>query len=268
MYLESVAPRRLRYRAMIRTLRAAVRTIVLVPLFFAYTLLRATHVVWIGRRNRDSPKIEEIIQTWARYFLRIPPIELSVEGAEHVVALKPYVVVSNHISNFDIPVLFRSIPTPIRFLAKKELYKIPLLGPGLDVAGIVKVDRDGAPSTHSAINAAARETYRRGYSLMVFAEGTRSRTGEMGRFHRGAVRIAIDNEADLLPVVVFGSFEISPPGSWLIHSGRVHVRILPPVPVRDVGIREIRSVTEDLRATMGAVYDELRATDAAGDDLP
>ncbi len=246
---------------MVRTLNAAVRTIVLVPLFFVYTIAVAAYVAWVGKRNRDSPKIEQTIQTWARKFLRIPPVVIDVEGSEHVDPDQRYVVVSNHISNFDIPVLFRSVPTPIRFLAKKELYKIPLLGPGMDTAGIVKVDRGGARSTREAINTAARETYRRGYSLMVFAEGTRSRTGDMADFHTGAVRIARNNEADLLPVVVSGSFDINPPGSRLIYPGRVRVRILPPVPSADIVPGDIRKVTSQLRADMGEVYEELRGTE-------
>ncbi|MEA2023031.1 MAG: lysophospholipid acyltransferase family protein [Actinomycetota bacterium] len=243
---------------MARTLSAAFRTIVLVPLFFVYTIFKAGYVIWVGKRNRESPKIEQTIQTWARQFLRIPPVEIEVEGREHVDPDQRYVVVSNHISNFDIPVLFRSIPTPIRFLAKKELYKIPLLGPGMDTAGIVKVDRGGARSTREAVNTAARETYRRGYSLMVFAEGTRSRTGEMADFHTGAVRIARDNEADLLPVVISGSFDINPPGSKLIYPGRARVRILPPVPSANIEPDQIRSVTDQMRKDMGEVYEDLR----------
>lgn len=246
---------------MLRRLNAAVRTIVLVPLFFVYTIAEAAYVIWIGRQNRDSPRIERTLQRWARRFLRIPPVEIVVEGREHVEVGQRYVVVSNHISNFDIPVLFRAIPTPIRFLAKKELYKIPVFGPGMDVAGIVKVDRGGARSTREAITAAAHETYRRGYSLMVFAEGTRSRTGEMADFHTGAVRIARDNEADLLPVVISGSFDINPPGSKLIYPGRARVRILPPVPSADIEPSQIRSVTQQLRADMGKAYDELRSTE-------
>jgi len=246
---------------MVRILRAAIRTFVLVPLFFVYTIVKAGYVAWIGRRNRESPRIEQTIQRWSRRFLRIPPVEIEVEGREHVDPGKRYVIVSNHTSNFDIPVLFLAIPTPIRFLAKKELYKIPLMGPGMDAAGIVKVDRGGARSTREAINAAARESYRLGYSLMVFAEGTRSRTGEMADFRTGAVRIARDNEADLLPVVISGSFDINPPGSPLIYPGRVRVRILPPVPSANIEPNQIRPVTNQLRADMGAVYEELRSAE-------
>lgn len=243
---------------MVQTLKAAIRTFVLVPLFFLDTMVQALRVLLTGKRTEDSPKIERIIQSWAGRFVRIPPLVMKVEGTEHVDPDRRYVVVANHISNFDIPVLFLAIPTPIRFLAKKELYKIPLLGPGMDTAGIVKVDRGGARSTRQAINDAARETYRRGYSLMVFAEGTRSRTGDMGEFHKGAVRLAIDNGADLLPVVITGTFDINPPGSILVYPGRATVRILETVKTQDLTFRDITPLTKQLHDLMAETYREMR----------
>jgi 1-acyl-sn-glycerol-3-phosphate acyltransferase len=244
---------------MVPSLNAAIRTFSLVPLFFFDTMVQALRVVWIGRRSKDDPRLERIIQSWARRFVRIPPLVMHVEGAEHVVPDRHYVVVANHISNFDIPVLFLAIPTPIRFLAKKELYKIPLLGPGMDTVGIVKVDRGGARSTRQAINDAARETYRRGYSLMVFAEGTRSRTGDMGDFHKGAARLAIDNGADLLPVVIAGTFDINPPGSILVYPGRVSVRILETIETKDLTFRDITPLTKQMHDQMSATYEEMRS---------
>ena len=247
---------------MVRTLKAAARTFVLIPIFFFYTLAQAAKVIWIGRRSSPTTerKIERVIQRWSGHFLKIPPLALSVEGAELVDPNQRYVVVSNHISNFDIPVLFRAIPTPIRFLAKKELYKIPLLGPGMDAAGIVKVDRGGAISTRQAISDAAKETFRRGYSLMVFAEGTRSRTGDMASFHKGAARLAIDNGAKLLPVVITGTFDINPPGSWFVYPGSVVVTILDPVDTGDCTFRDITPLTSELHDRMSATYEAMRDT--------
>ncbi len=243
---------------MTQMLVAAARTFTLVPLFFLYTLVRAVEIMAIGRRKLDSPKIERIIQRWSELFLRIPPISFSVEGAERVDPGRHYIVVSNHVSNFDIPVLFRAIPTPIRFLAKKELYKIPFLGPGMDAAGIVKVDRSGTRSAREAISAAARETYRRGYSLLVFAEGTRSRTGDMADFRKGAARLAIDNGADLLPVVISGTYDVNPPGSIFIYPGTVRVRILDPIPTSGSTAQDITPLTNALHDQMYAVYEEMR----------
>jgi 1-acyl-sn-glycerol-3-phosphate acyltransferase len=128
----------------------------------------------------------------------------------------------------------------------------------MDIAGIVKVDRGGAKSTRQAINDAAKESYRRGNSLMVFAEGTRSRTGDMASFHKGAVRLAIDNGADLLPVVISGTFDINPPGSLFVYPGRVVVKILDTVEVAEYTFRDITPLTNELHDRMLAAYEELR----------
>ena len=93
----------LRYRPMVRTLKAAARTFVLVPLFFFYTLSQAAYVMWVGRRGTTGPKVEQkmeqTIQRWSGHFLKIPPIQLTVEGADRVDPGRRYVVVSNHTSN-------------------------------------------------------------------------------------------------------------------------------------------------------------------------
>ena len=93
---------------------------------------------------------------------------------------------------------------------------------------------------------------------MVFAEGTRSRTGDMAAFRKGAARLAIDNGADLLPVVISGTFDINPPGSWFVYPGRVIVTILDPVDTTDSTFRDITPLTNELHDRMLATYEEIR----------
>ena len=104
----------------------------------------------------------------------------------------------------------------------------------------------------------ANETYRRGYSLMVFAEGTRSRTGDLASFHKGAVRLAIDNGAALLPVVSSGTFDIKPPGSVFVYPGQVVVKILDTVEMAEYTFRDITPLTNELHDRMLGAYEELR----------
>lgn len=246
---------------MARTLMAGVRTVILVPLFFLLTLLMAIAVIVVGWFGPDSPRIEGLIQTWSRIFLRIPPVDYTGTGSDHVDSDGQYVVVSNHLSNFDIPLLFRMVPLKIRFLAKKEIYKIPLVAQAMDTAGIVKIDRQSGMSTHQAINAAAAASRARGYSLIVFAEGTRSRTGAMGEFKKGAFRIAVDSQIPILPVVINGTFAVNPPGKKMIYPGTAQVRILDPIPTSGKTRKDVKALLEATRAQMEAVYEEIRAVD-------
>jgi len=241
------------------TLPAAFRTIVLVPLFFILTLITAIYVTIVGHIRRDSPHNDRVIRAWSSVFLSIPPIRYEVDGTEVVNETQMYVVVSNHLSNFDIPLLFRTVPLTIRFLAKKEIYKIPFVAQAMDTVGIVKIDRKAGMSTHQAINAGVANAKERGFSLMVFPEGTRSVDGEMKDFKKGAFRIAIDNHLPILPVVIDGTREANPPHQWLIRRARARVRILAPIDTTGMTIREdVSGLLKDTREQMLEVYDEMR----------
>lgn len=241
------------------TLMAGIRTVILVPLFFVVTLVMALAVIIVGWFGPDSPLIESLIQTWSRLFLRIPPVDYAGTGGDHVDPDVQYVVVSNHLSNFDIPLLFRNVPLKIRFLAKKEIYKIPLVAQAMDTAGIVKIDRQSGMSTHEAINAAAAASRARGYSLIVFPEGTRSRTGNMGDFKKGAFRIAVNGQLPILPVVINGTFAVNPPGRKMIYPGHADIRILGSIPTSGMARKDVKALMESTRDQMVAVYEEMRA---------
>ncbi|GMQ85930.1 MAG: hypothetical protein BMS9Abin07_1500 [Acidimicrobiia bacterium] len=242
---------------MLRTLRAALRTVVMTPLFLIHTMVVSARLNRVGKRDRSSPEIEAIAQEWARRFIRIPPITLTVEGLEHVDPEARYIVVSNHRSNFDIPVVLRTMPFPTRFISKQELAKIPIFGKAVVASGAVMIDRQTGRTTYESLNAAVIESFELGYSILLFAEGTRSRTGEMGKFHRGAARIAIATGTKILPIVIAGTFDVSPPGSVLIYPGEVTVRILPPVDVADATALDAASITDDLRSQIEANFEDM-----------
>lgn len=242
------------------TIVSALRTVILVPLFFVFTLLAAVSVVIVEKLRGDSPAVDWIIDLWSRLFLGIAPVRFRVEGAEHLDPERRYVVVANHLSNFDIPLLFVVLrPIRIRFLAKKEIYKIPLVAQAMDAVGIVKIDRQAAMTAHEAINAGVVAATERGFSLMVFAEGTRSRDGEMHDFRKGAFRMAIDNELPLLPVVIHGTWSVNPPGQWLIRPGAATVVVLEPIETGGLTYRaDGLRIHGEVRDAMQSRYEALR----------
>jgi 1-acyl-sn-glycerol-3-phosphate acyltransferase len=240
---------------MIETVIAGVRTVVLVPLFFVYTLALSAIIIVYGAFRPMSPLHDRIVRHWSHVFLRIPPVKVAVTGSENVDPDQRYVVVSNHLSLYDIPLLSSALPVKGRFLSKQEVFRIPLLGRARRTIGIIEINRASGSSSRKAIVNGVRVGAERGYSFLVFPEGTRSVTGEPLPFKKGAFRIAIDAGLPLLPVVIEGSDRISRPGSKLFHRGKVTVHILPSIATADMTNRDdLNPLVKSVESTMNAIY--------------
>jgi 1-acyl-sn-glycerol-3-phosphate acyltransferase len=246
---------------MLRTLGAGLRTFLAAPAFVVYTLIESANVNRVAKRDPDdaTDQIDVIARRWTKRFIDIPPITLNVEGLENVDPNEQYIVVSNHLSNFDIPVAVRALPIRARFISKQEISKFPLFGDAAVNAGVVMIDRKATRSSHAALNRAIAESLGLGHSILVFAEGTRSRTGEMQKFRRGAARIALATGVDILPIVIHGTYEVNPPGSPVVYPGEVTVRILPPIPVEGMTTPDVPALTDKIRAQISANYDEMHS---------
>jgi len=241
-----------------KTLIAAVRTFIFVPLFFLLTMGYATFIIVYGFYRPASPIFGRIVKRWGRIFLRIPPVHFTVEGIEHVDPQTCYVVVSNHLSAFDIPLLFYVLPIDGRFLAKKELFKIPLVAPAMRRIGIVEVDRQAGGSSRQAINDGVKLAVERGHSLIVFPEGTRSGGDALLPFKKGAFRIAIDTGLPILPVVIEGTDRISTRGSKLFYAGDARIRVLPPIETADLTNKDnLNSLMQTTEEAITTTYQEL-----------
>ncbi len=231
-----------------RTFLAAIRTAIAAPIVVLDLMILGTGMVLASRRNPASPAVQRLIRWWSRIFLVAAGVKLDVAGKDQLERGRSYVFVANHASNIDIPVNFLvADPVPIRYLAKKELFGVPVLGWVMRAVRIVRTDRQAGRMAHEEINRQLDEIIPMGLSLMIYPEGTRSRSGELGSFKRGAFRIAIDNGMDVVPVSISGTREIFPPGSKLIYGGHAKAIVHPPIPVAGLERAEIGRVMEEAR---------------------
>ncbi|MGB6946315.1 MAG: lysophospholipid acyltransferase family protein, partial [Bryobacteraceae bacterium] len=127
-----------------------------------------------------------VARAWARFLLAGSGVKVKVEGLEKIAPGGSYVLVSNHLSYMDTPVVLANIPVQFRFLAKRGLFQIPLLGTHLARAGHIPVPRDDARAAVKTMTTAAQTIRERGISLLIFPEGGRSHTGELAAFKEGA----------------------------------------------------------------------------------
>lgn len=194
------------------------------------TVVGAISALILAMINPSSPAIEKVIQWWSKAWLTASGTELTIEGRENVDKGRSYIVVANHLSTLDIMVCFVAVGIPIRYLAKKELFRIPLLAQAMRAIGIVEVDRAARSSVHNSVNQQAEKLIEHNQSLIIYAEGTRPRDGAMKPFKKGAFTIAITSGLPVLPVSIHGTYEAAVPGKPWFRGGPVTVIIDPAIP--------------------------------------
>ncbi len=171
----------------------------------------------------------------SKYFsggiLLIAGVKVETEGLEKFNASGNYIFISNHLSYFDIPILMKAIPNNVRFIYKDSLTKIPILGWGMYLGKYIPINRDNVREAMKSLKKAA-ERIKRGISVVIFPEGTRSMDGSPGEFKRGMFVMADEAKVPLIPTAIIGSNSIMPRGKFVIKSGNVKVVFSGPIEYR------------------------------------
>lgn len=187
-------------------------------------------VIVLAYANDTSPWIDRVIRAWSKAWLTTSGTQLTILGQEKIDPEGSYVVVANHQSALDIMACFVAVPLPIRYLAKKELFRVPLLAQGMRAVGIVEVDRSARSAVHAEVNRKSKELVEKGRSLIIYPEGTRPRDGSLDSFKKGAFTMAIASQLPVLPVTIHGTYEAWRPGTLWIKGGPVTVVVDDPIP--------------------------------------
>jgi len=164
---------------------------------------------------------------------KILGMRLEVSGLERIEKKTSYVFMFNHLSAVDGPLLFMLIPQSIRVILKKEAFRIPVIGLAMRLVGFIPVDRKGLRGGKKSIDRATRTIKEKGYSFLIFPEGTRSRDGKLQLFKRGGFFLALNSQVPVAPVSIQGTFELMPKKSFFIKKGNVRVIFHPVVPVKE-----------------------------------
>lgn len=228
------------------------RTILLAPVFVIGTLLASAVVAGLSLVRRDAPIVERVIHGWSSFFLALAGCRLDTEGQDNIDPTGQFVFIGNHLSNLDIPVMFLATRMPIRYLAKAELFKIPIFKQAMGLIGIVRVDRVRGAAIHSEVNAGVAAAQARGQSLIIFPEGTRSLTGEMASFKKGAFRIAITTGLNIIPVTIAGTWEAWRPHTKIVMGGPIRAVIHEPISVQGLTLADL----DELRARTHRVIEK------------
>lgn len=229
---------------------------VTLTIFFNLVGFAVTPVSFLLDRKPRS-LIHRVAILWAKSIMGTSPFwRLHVDGQKHVESGAHYVVISNHQSMLDILAALAGIPLNFRFLAKKELFRIPFLGWHMALAGYIPIDRGNPQSGREAL-VTASQLLKKGISVLFFPEGTRSLDGKIKSFKSGAFKLAQTENLKILPVVMEGTGEALPKKSWVVQNiAHMKVSILKPVSLPPQ--QDLESAIESVRSRMAARLDDMR----------
>lgn len=220
------------------------------PIFFPFTVFCLLTAIVLSFFGAD--RVHGWARFWARCCLRLGGVRLEVHGREHLDPGQPVICMANHSSNFDILVLFAGLPIQFRWLAKEELFRIPLFGFTMRRSGYISVDRSDRKKAIASMAIAARRIAA-GVPVAIFPEGTRSPDGKLLPFKKGGFMLALDAQVPIAPVAIVGAHAVMPKHSWLIHGGTIHLHILPPLATAGKGAVERDQLIEEVRSAIATV---------------
>jgi 1-acyl-sn-glycerol-3-phosphate acyltransferase len=197
---------------------------------------------WLGRQG-------------VRLGFAIARIRIRVQGWDDRPQRPHFIYIMNHSSNLDVPAVFLHLPGDVRVLGKKELFKLPVLGTVMKMGGFVPVDRSNREAAIASVTRAA-EVAREGASFLIAPEGTRSRTGKLLPFKKGAFRMAIQSGVPIQPITVRGVFELMPPGSFAIRSGTIDIIFHEPVATAGLRIEHRSELVEEVRNRIASALED------------
>jgi 1-acyl-sn-glycerol-3-phosphate acyltransferase len=191
---------------------------------------------------------------WGRALVQATPgIRIRMRGLENIPQDRPVIFMANHQSYVDVPVLY-FLYREFKWVADRDLFWIPVFGWAMRMAGYIPINRKDPVQGRQALEK-ARAMLSHGISVFLFPEGTRSRTGLFGRFQPGGFRLAATLGVPIVPIVLVGTRQFLPRGSWIFRCGvKPQIHILPPIAPTSSDMKEIYRHSRQLRSQMMAVY--------------
>ncbi len=230
------------------------RTLLLVVSVVVYTIVFGLIAILFSLFDREGDVLQKIATLWAGMITRTNRIRVRLSMEEDP-GTGPFVIITNHQSYLDIPALLVSLPYNFRMVAKKELFRIPIFGWGIKLAGYIEVDRSDTRKAIRGISEADNQLSA-GRSIVIFPEGTRSRDGNLLPFKKGAFVLALKNQVPILPCLVHGGFLLLPKGTLRMGKADMNVHLGKPISTRGLAIDERNSLKSEVEVWMQQVLSE------------
>jgi len=203
-----------------------------------------------GWLDRDKKIICKISKIWAEWMILSTGIHYDVLGLDNLRINEQYIFMSNHESALDILLGVVAIPNNIIFLAKKELFKIPVFGWAMKSAGMIKIDRQNPAIARQSVDSAVYTLVNSRFSTLIYPEGTRSQNGELLPFKKGGFILAIRSQLPIVPVTILGAGKALPKGKFNIKRTRIIVVIDKPITTYGMNINDKEELLQKCRTVI------------------
>jgi len=200
--------------------------------------------------DRDKNVTGKLEKMWAQWVIWSTGIQYNVTGLDNLDPDKKYIFMSNHESALDILLGVVCIPYKIVFLAKKELFMIPVFGWAMQAAGMIKIDRQNPERARKSVDEAVHRLIHSSFSTLIYPEGTRSETGDLLPFKKGGFILAIRSQLPIVPVTIIGAGDVLSKGSFTINQGQIKIIISKPIPTRNLEVNNKEELIESCRNTI------------------
>ncbi len=206
-------------------------------------------------------KVLDLARQWSGWVTAFAGVKVVVEQRGKLDPAQPYVFVANHASSLDIWAAFVAIPRRLRMIAKKQLGRIPLFGWVMRAGRFIFIDRSNGVAARRSIDVAV-ERIRKGDSVLIFPEGTRTRDGTLGAFKKGGFHLAVNAGVPIVPVALRGTRALMPRGSYLLRAGTVTAIIGDPIPTAGLSAEEKAALHDRVRAIVGDMWGDRPSSSA------
>jgi 1-acyl-sn-glycerol-3-phosphate acyltransferase len=218
-------------------------------IFFSTTVILGTVAILLSLFDSSGNIPHLVARFWGKIQLRITGTRVRMQGLENFDPQKSYILVSNHQSTFDILALLGYLPIQFRWTAKTELFRIPFMGWAMSRIGYIPIERCSPKKAYRSMLRAA-EVVRKGMSVIIFPEGTRSPDGNLQPFKKGVFLIALKSQAPILPITIQGASRIMRKGDWRTYPGQVRIQIDPPIETAGTPAENEEQLSQRVRSTL------------------
>ena len=223
-----------------------IRTMIIAIFVLPVTVFLSSLTILASFINKNSTLSYNITKTWAKFVLTVSRIKVTIKGLYNIRPDRSYIYMSNHQSNFDIPVALAYFPFKFRWVAKAELFKIPIFGNAMRRVGHINIDRSNRRAAFKSLKKAAKNI-QEGVSVLIYPEGTRSKDGNIRPFKKGGFVLAVESGAPIVPVIIHGTWPIMSKDKIIIKPGNVTIEIKEPIETKNYNRKNKDDLLEKVR---------------------